>query len=159
MKRPPAISRGEQIARLRRSGLAGSDWLQPEAEAPAGQASPFTTLAERLALLRRLRPQRITHMMCFIAYDIESNKVRTRVAKYLIAQGCHRIQKSVYFAQLSRHQYRDIVEALRVINDLYENQDSIFFLPVGEDNMSKFEVVGRDLYLEVAREQHHTVVL
>ena len=152
------ISLGEQMARLRRSGLSGSRWLEA---APVSTEAPDAaqSLAQRLQQLRALRPQKITDMMCFIAYDIESNKVRTKVAKFLIQQGCHRIQKSVYFARLSRRQYRQVVQALRTINELYENQDSIFFLPVGEDNMSKLEVVGRDLYLEVAREQHHTVVL
>ncbi len=152
------ISRGEQIARLRRSGLAGTNWLQTTPE-PTTDVEAEPDLAARLARLRQLRPLKITDMMCLIAYDIESNKVRTKVAKYLIASGCHRVQKSVYFARLSRSRYREIVEALRVINDLYDNQDSIFFLPVGDDNMNRLEVVGRDLYVEVVREQRHTVVL
>jgi CRISPR-associated protein Cas2 len=157
MKPPQGLSAGERAARLARSGLSGSDWLQ--APPPLITTNAASNLRQRLAVLQQLAPQRITDMMCLIAYDIESNKVRTQVAKYLIRQGCHRIQQSVYFAQLPRSRYRQMVEALRVINELYDNEDSIFFLPVGEDNLHKLEVVGRDLYLEVARAQRHTLVL
>jgi CRISPR-associated protein Cas2 len=145
------------MARIRRSGVKGDDWLR--AAPPPISLDPNQNLRQRLAALQQLRPQNIQDMMCFIAYDIESNKVRTQIAKYLIRQGCHRVQKSVYVAQLPRSRYREMVEALRVINELYDNEDSIFFLPVGEDNLNRMEIVGRDLYLEVAREQRHTLIL
>jgi len=158
MKPRLSISQGEQIARLGRSGLSVKDWIRPDAELEA-PVDPSEDLRARLERIRALRPIKITDMMCFIAYDIESNKVRTKVAKYLIECGCHRVQKSVYFARVSRSKYKEMIEALRVINELYENEDSIFFLPVGEGNMNKLQIVGRDLYIEVARDEHHTILL
>lgn len=154
------LSIGERMARLRRSGLGAEDWLapRPEPEPWIGTGEgPASRLSEVLARVAARRPQRISDMMCIIAYDIESNKVRTQIAKYLISKGCVRIQKSVYFAVLSRRHYREMVEALRTINALYENEDSLFFLPVADDQLSRIELIGRDLYLSVARETPGTL--
>ncbi|GAB4424165.1 MAG: hypothetical protein OHK0039_41130 [Bacteroidia bacterium] len=155
MKKLPSI--GERMARLRRSGTGATDWLGPRRESPEAALPPAASLRDRLAYLQRLRPPTYDSMMCIIAYDIESNKVRTQVAKYLIRQGCYRLQKSVYFAQLPRGRYRDIVETLRRINDRYENEDSIFFLPLSSDQVDRLEMVGRDLYLQIARDHPHTL--
>ncbi|RMG68011.1 MAG: CRISPR-associated endonuclease Cas2 [Bacteroidetes bacterium] len=145
------------MARLRRSGLGAEDWLAPRPEPQLVGGSAATRMTELLAQLEARRPKRISDMMCIIAYDIESNKVRTQVAKFLIGKGCLRIQKSVYFGLLSRKQYREMVEALRTINALYENDDSIFFLPVADDQLSRIEIIGRDLYLQVARDEPNTL--
>src|SRR5690606_1027949 len=72
-------------------------------------------------------------MLYIVMYDIENNKVRTQVAKYLIKKGCLRIQKSVYLAKSNRTLYKDICEALKDINEMYENDDSIFVLPIPEE--------------------------
>jgi CRISPR-associated protein Cas2 len=45
-------------------------------------------------------------MYCFIMYDIEDNKVRGLVAKYLEKKGCIRVQKSIFFAKLHRKHYQ-----------------------------------------------------
>jgi CRISPR-associated protein Cas2 len=38
-------------------------------------------------------------MIFFVMYDIENNKVRTHIAKFLIRKGCIRLQKSVFIAR------------------------------------------------------------
>ena len=144
MKRP-RISTGERLARLARSGAGGDTWLAARFPQNPQPPTPGANLQERLALLRLIRPQRMQDMMCIIAYDIESNKVRNQIAKFLIRKGCYRLQKSVYFGQMPRKQYKEMVAALRAINNLYENEDSLFFLPVGEDSLNRLEVVGRGL--------------
>lgn len=47
-------------------------------------------------------------MLFFVMYDIESNKVRYQVSKYLIKKGCFRIQRSVFLAELSHEDYSQI---------------------------------------------------
>ena len=42
-----------------------------------------------------------TNMLFFVMYDIESNKVRNYVVKYLERKGCTRVQKSIFLANLS----------------------------------------------------------
>jgi CRISPR-associated endonuclease Cas2 len=88
-------------------------------------------------------------MLYLIMYDIENNKVRTQVAKYLIKKGCLRIQKSVYLAKSSSAVMKDISRTLREINEIYENSDSIFVLPVPEEKFNNITVIGQNVEFEI----------
>ena len=91
-------------------------------------------------------------MFFFVMYDIENNKIRTQISKYLLREGCHRVQKSVFFADLPRKKYLKISETLSEINDMYENNDSIFFIPIGEDVLNKTKVIGKNIDFELMTE-------
>ncbi len=84
-------------------------------------------------------------MLCFIFYDIENNKVRTKIAKYLLRKGCIRVQKSVFLAQLDRKVFQDIHTTIKKVQDLYENTDSILFLQVAEDELRSMRMVGQNI--------------
>lgn len=43
-------------------------------------------------------------MTCLVAYDIEDNRTRNRIAKYLLTMGV-RLQKSVFIIEIERHAY------------------------------------------------------
>ena len=49
-----------------------------------------------------------TSMLFFVMYDIESNKVRNQVVKYLQRKGCVRVQKSIFLADLEITEYNNI---------------------------------------------------
>ncbi|MBK8390592.1 MAG: hypothetical protein IPL23_15480 [Saprospiraceae bacterium] len=51
-------------------------------------------------------------------------------------KGCLRIQKSVYLAKSNRTLYTEITETLKDINEMYNNEDSIFVLPVPEEKFA-----------------------
>ena len=82
-------------------------------------------------------------------YDIENNKIRTHVAKYLIKKGCLRIQKSVYLAKSSPSLMKEISGTLKEINEVYDNTDSIFVLPVPEEKFSNITVIGRNIEFDI----------
>jgi len=88
-------------------------------------------------------------MLYLIMYDIENNKIRTHIAKYLTKKGCLRIQKSVYLAKSSVNIMKDISKTLKEINEVYENQDSIFVLPVPEEKFSNITVIGQNVEFEI----------
>jgi|AntRauTorckE5430_2_1112549.scaffolds.fasta_scaffold13578_2 CRISPR-associated protein Cas2 len=96
-------------------------------------------------------------MYCFIMYDIEDNKVRRLVAKYLEKKGCMRVQKSIFFAKLHRKHYREITQTLKEIQDAYLNNDSILTLPVGEDMLNSLLIIGKELTYEFNRDQPNTL--
>ena len=50
-------------------------------------------------------------MFTLITYDIESDKLRTKIAKYLEGQG-ERVQYSVFECHLNRTEYRKVKERL-----------------------------------------------
>ena len=88
-------------------------------------------------------------MLYMVMYDIEDNKVRTQVAKYLIKKGCLRIQKSVYLAKSNRTLYTEITETLKDINEMYNNEDSIFVLPVPEEKFAHMKAFGKNVEFEI----------
>jgi len=96
-------------------------------------------------------------MFCFIMYDIENNRVRRLIAKYLEQKGCIRVQKSIFFATLHRNMHREITEALRKIQQTYDNQDSIMVLPVGEDMLNKLTCIGKEFEWEIMTGSRHTL--
>ncbi len=96
-------------------------------------------------------------MLYMIMYDIENNKVRTHVAKYLIKKGCMRIQKSIYLAKSSRTTYEDIYETLRDINGMYQNYDSIFVLPIPEEKFKHMKVIGKNIEFEMVTKEKNVL--
>lgn len=88
-------------------------------------------------------------MLYMIMYDIENNKIRTHIAKYLIKKGCLRIQKSVYLAKSSPSVMKEISQTLKEINEIYENSDSIFVLPVPEEKFNNITVIGQNVEFDI----------
>ncbi len=86
-----------------------------------------------------------TKMLYFIMYDIENNKVRTSVAKYLEKNGCLRVQKSIFFAETERNVFNKIHSDLKHIQELYDNNDSIFLVPVSTDQVRAMKIIGQNI--------------
>lgn len=88
---------------------------------------------------------------------IENDKIRRMVAKLLEKQGCIRVQKSVFFARIHRRRYHELTDLLRQIQLLYENDDSILLLPVGEDMLNSLQCIGRSFDLELITAPKNTL--
>mgnify|MGYP002778361728 CR=1 FL=1 len=133
------------------------------AAAPTGLDPALATLPlpERLPRLLEWLTQRPhkrpEDMYCFILYDIENNKVRRVVAKYLERKGCTRIQKSVFFVMLHRNLHKEICATLRKIQSAYDNHDSIVVLPVGEDMLNGLLCIGKNLDFELLTTHRSTL--
>ncbi len=109
------------------------------------------------AWLQQFENQNTKHMLYLIMYDIENNKVRTHIAKYLIQKGCMRIQKSVYLAKSSKTTYQEISKTLREINEIYHNHDSIFVLPVPEEKFSNIKVIGQNVEFDLVTKRKNVL--
>lgn len=68
-----------------------------------------------------------SNMLCFVMYDITSNKVRYQVVKYLEKMGCSRVQKSIFLGNITRENYEKIRKDLAEVQAAYDNEDSIFY--------------------------------
>jgi len=97
------------------------------------------------------------NMLFFIMYDIESNKVRYNVAKYLIKMGCTRIQKSIFLADLDHDVYQDIKQDLVDIQALYDNHDSIILCPVSTDILKSMKIIGQSLNIDIITRSRNTL--
>jgi len=153
-KKPERISYFQKTVFLRKAGIGF---------APVKKRSPdnlhLEDLPVRIKILLDIfqKPIKKTDTMYLIMYDIEDNKVRTQIAKYLIRAGCIRIQKSVYIAQTARKQYLAIKETLSEVQQMYENNDSVLIVPVSRDELKAMNVIGKNIDISLFTEDPNTL--
>jgi len=127
-----------------------------DAQLTDGQTLPMH-LTDWLTWLSQQPRKRPEDMYCLICYDIENDKIRRLVARTLEREGCVRVQKSVFFTRIHRKRYARLTELLRQIQQLYENQDSIILLPVGEDMLNSLQCIGQAFELRQITAPKNTV--
>ena len=96
-------------------------------------------------------------MLFFVMFDIESNKVRYNVIKYLERMGCHRIQKSIFLANLNIEKFDNIKKDLAEVQALYDNHDSIIVCPVPSDYLRNMKIIGQNINLEIITQSKNTL--
>lgn len=147
----------EILKKLKHSGLEHS----PEVNRPTGNLDTLPSLEERvkalLGILHKKENNNIGNMTFFVMYDIESNKVRYNVAKYLEKMGCYRIQKSIFLADLSIEKYEQIKSDLTMVQACYENEDSIIVCPVSADLLRSMRIIGQQINLDIITRNKNTL--
>ncbi len=98
-------------------------------------------------------------MNCFIFYDIEDNRLRVQIAKYLLAKGAQRVQKSVYLANISKQIYNDIFATFVEMEPVYAKNDSIFMVPIGEYHLAEMRMIGKDVDMSFSRSNSHVIFI
>lgn len=101
--------------------------------------------------------KKITDMLFFVLYDIESNKVRYQVSKYLLKCGCFRIQRSVFLAELSPEKYQQIKSDLADVQACYENKDSILIVPVSTELLNAMKIIGKSINIDIITRSKNTL--
>lgn len=99
----------------------------------------------------------IGNMLFFVMYDIESNKVRRHIAKYLIKKGCTRIQRSIFLADLSSVLYEEIKKDLVEVQAMYENTDSILIVPISVNYLESMKIIGQNLDIDIIAHKKNTL--
>lgn len=99
----------------------------------------------------------ITNMLFFVMYDIESDKVRTQISKYLLKQGCFRIQNSVFLADLDASKYNMIRTDLTEVQSFYDNHDSILIVPISTDYLKSMKVIGKSIDIDIITKTKNTL--
>jgi CRISPR-associated protein Cas2 len=89
-------------------------------------------------------------MAHLITYDIENDKLRTSIAKIIIGKGAMRVQKSVFYADLSAQQTSLLFEALKAMQEELENGDNIVIIPLFESMLNKMVIIGQNPRLDEA---------
>ena len=131
----------------------------------AGETKPSTdseivSVEERvkalLGIIERQKKNR-DRMLFFVMYDIESNKVRRLVCRYLMREGCSRVQKSIFLADLPVEKYNIIKQGLSEIQTLYDNEDSIIILPVSTDYLRMMKIIGKNVDIDIVTHKYNTL--
>lgn len=146
----------EVLRRLARAGVEGS----PMVNRPTGCTDGLPSLKDRVDFLTGVvnrQELKATDMLFFVMYDIESNKVRRLVAKYLLDKGCFRIQKSIFLANVDRAVCEQIKSDLAEVQALYDNHDSIIVCPVSTDEMRAMKIIGHQLNIDIITQVNNTL--
>lgn len=153
-KKPP-LSFVDQMKKLIASGINDSPKIVVKDESEA-----LTPLEERVQDILGLSDnarKRKDRMLFFVMYDIESDKVRRLVVKYLIREGCTRIQKSIFLADRPVATYNKIKSDLAEVQAVYDNEDSIIVLPVTTDYLRMMKVIGKNIDVDIITHNKNTL--
>lgn len=125
----------------------------------ASDIDPIVSLDERIKLLFDITntKRKANHMLFFVMYDIESNKVRRLIAKYLDRKGCTRVQKSIFLADLPTAQYQQIRTDLAEVQACYDNHDSILVVPISTDYLKSMRVIGQNIDIDIITKSKNTI--
>lgn len=144
------------MRKLNHAGLAGNETIN---RLPNGY-DDIPDLRDRVGKIMGLvndtqRPA--TNMLFFVMYDIESNKVRYQIAKYLLRMGCFRVQRSIFMADLPSDKYDKIRGDLATVQSLYDNHDSILIVPISIDYLKAMRVIGKSINIDVIMKNVNTL--
>src|SRR5574344_2458236 len=156
MKEKTAIDYITVLRKLKNAGVQN----YPSINRELSNIDYLPTLQERVENVLGIinKPSRkIGNMLFFGMYDIESNKVRYNVVKYLIKKGCTRIQKSIFLADLSHDVYESIRNDLTEIQALYDNHDSIIICPISTDLLKSMKVIGQSINIDIITRSKNTL--
>lgn len=129
---------------------------EPAAERPQ---APLKSRIEELADYFGQRKEfNSLDMYYLVIYDIQDNRIRTHLFNYLKERGLYHLQKSVFLGRNDRAAYKRIYEAVHRIESKLVDTDSIVFMPIAENELRKFRIVGRDVEVNAALDEPHTLV-
>jgi CRISPR-associated endonuclease Cas2 len=157
MKKPlTAVGYIAILKKLKNAGVNNS----PAVNREPSNLDSLPTLQERVDKVLGIinEPSRpVGNMLFFVMYDIESNKVRYNIVKYLIKRGCTRIQKSIFLADLNHEVYDAIKSDLAEIQSLYDNHDSIIICPISTDLLKSMKVIGHSINIDIITRSKNTL--
>jgi len=148
------IPYNEIIKRLKKAGIIGNIAVmrsRPELD-------EIPEISERIKkLIGIVKQSKPIDMLYLIMYDIEDDKIRKYIAKYLEQKGCVRIQKSIFIASSNRKIFDEIKNTLKEINELYNNHDSILMVPISTDELRATQIIGYDIDLTIFIDNPNTL--
>lgn len=78
---------------------------------------------------------------CFLIYDIENDKLRTRAADICMNYGLDRIQFSAFFGKLNRNRRQEL--CLRLQRELGDESARVRIIPVCQDDLKDMWVLDQ----------------
>lgn len=149
-----------RVAKLIAAGFTvGNEGLQSVQEEEGMALKPLNERIQIILGIIKKQPVKATTMNYLILYDIEKNKVRNLIAKYLLAQGCIRVQKSVFLSHSTHEKFDAIKNTLAEINEIYENKDSIILIPLNVSDARSMKLIGKNVNIEQIIDPPNTVFI
>lgn len=155
-KKKQPLSFVQKMKALSESGISGSP-RPSEVSENDDQLLPLTVRIDKILGLTEKSKKQNGRMLFFVMYDIESDKVRRLVVRYLQKVGCTRVQKSIFLAESSVATYNRIREDLSEVQAVYDNQDSIIVLPITTDYLRMMKIIGKEVNIDIITKTKSTI--
>ena len=154
-KKKEPISFVQMVQKLKRAGISGRP-MPNRLISNEEQVAISDTIKSVLGITEKTKKGN-NRMIFFVMYDIESNKVRTLISKYLERKGCIRIQKSIFLADLDRTIFEEIRSDLVEVQSSYENNDSIILVPISTDYLQSMKIIGQSVNVDIITKNKNTL--
>lgn len=149
----------QRIQKLKDAGFSFHQHEEKEGGKEALEMEPLPVRIKHILKIIQSKPIKSTRMNYLILYDIENNKIRGYIAKYLLEQGCIRIQKSVYLAHLTIAKFDELHQTLVEINEIYDNEDSIILVPLNISDARSMKLIGKEVNVDQIVDPPNTIFL
>lgn len=156
-KPKPPLPLSEQVAKLKAAMLNASAASSERKTSGDAEMEPLEVRVRRILGIIDKNRKEEGRMVFFVMYDIESDKVRALVHKYLKRMGCTPIQRSIFLADASMDIYRKIQSDLSEVQQAYDNNDSIIVLPVTTDYLHMMKIIGQKIEVDVITHSKSTL--
>lgn len=156
VKKQNGLTFGEKMLRHKKAGLSHKG----QSNENINTGIKIQDLSERIKKILQIVEHtslNAANMLFFVMYDIENNKVRTAISKYLEQNKCLRVQKSIFFSEAERSVFNKIHSDLKHIQELYDNKDSIFMVPVSTDQLRAMKVIGQNTDFDIIIGKNNTL--
>jgi CRISPR-associated protein Cas2 len=74
-----------------------------------------------------------------------------------VKNGCTRIQKSIFLADLPSSKYEKIRNDLTEVQAAYENLDSILVVPISTDYLKSMKIIDKNISVDVITKSKNTL--
>ena len=99
-------------------------------------------------------------MVCIVFYDIENNKVRTKVAKKLLEYGLVRLQFSVFAGPYERVTFDELWQNItELIKQKQGEQDKFYYILVSINQFKNLKMYGETVDVNYICGTSHTMIL
>lgn len=156
VKKKKELTFPQKMAKLYHAGIQGSPMITTNSNGWESMDS-IDKRVDRILGIVNNEKRKATDMLFFVMYDIESNKVRQQVSKYLLRLGCFRIQRSIFLADLSPESYDKIRSDLTEVQAYYDNEDSILIVPVSTDLLKSMRIIGKTIDVDIIMRTKNTL--
>lgn len=154
-QKTPEVTFIEKLNKLKKAGISPN--LALSHKIFIDDMDPLASRIEKILGIVNTR-KKTTDMLFFIMYDIENDKVRSYISKYLERKGCTRIQKSIFLANTTRERFSEISGTLYQVNSMYENDDSIILVPVSTDELRAMKIIGNNINFDIILKNKNTLI-
>lgn len=158
-KKKPPLTFVERMQKIAAANLSTNKKITPKKETEDTEQiiESLSLRVKKILGLTNKREKRNGYMMFFVMYDIENDKVRGLIYKYLVRKGCVRIQRSIFLADAPINTYEEIKSDLSEVQATYDNHDSIIVLPISADYVNMMKIIGKKIEIDIITHSKNTL--